>query len=450
MAPVPSDPCSNPYSQRKLLEYREAWTGPLFQELAFVIRVIAGGHPPELVSAWRAVIAAPEPARTRALAVLQDMSAVDYDQALGPITRALGSKNQVDEVRLARDLGDTFRRNYGGRSASPAARNSPPAAGAKARQSPRRTPPCPARRRRTCRRRRCRPPWSGRGRPSQVDAAVDLDPQIEPRAPVRQRSSCAILGKHVVAERLAAEAGLDRHDEHEVDLPEERLHGLGRGPGVERDARPAPCARIAFSAAAMVVGGSTWIVIRSAPGLRERVDEAVRLGQHQVRVEEELRAVAPERRQGLGPKERFGTKWPSMMSRCSHLSPSRGHARRPRPSGAWSPARREGARMGSFMGGIRGFTTRRGRRGSPCRTEGSSARRGSVLYSDWSWSLLVPNGTEPRPLSVKASRWTSTSPALKEHPARAVVAQAAARRQVSVNLRASPLSSSRLAALSRL
>jgi hypothetical protein len=58
------------------------------------------------------VIAAPEPARTRALAVLQDMSAVDYDQALGPITRALGSKNLVDAVRLGRDLGDTFRRNY--------------------------------------------------------------------------------------------------------------------------------------------------------------------------------------------------------------------------------------------------------------------------------------------------------------------------------------------------
>jgi iron(III) transport system substrate-binding protein len=110
--PYLSDPGSNPYSQRKVLEYREAWTGPLFQELAFVIRVSTEDPHPELVSAWRAVIAAPEPARTRALAVLQDMSAVDYDQALGPITRALGSKNLVDAVRLGRDLGDTFRRSY--------------------------------------------------------------------------------------------------------------------------------------------------------------------------------------------------------------------------------------------------------------------------------------------------------------------------------------------------
>jgi hypothetical protein len=67
---------------------------------------------PELVSAWRAIIAAPEPARSRALAALQDVSAVDYDQALGRITKGLRSKNLVDAVSLARDLGKTFRENY--------------------------------------------------------------------------------------------------------------------------------------------------------------------------------------------------------------------------------------------------------------------------------------------------------------------------------------------------
>jgi hypothetical protein len=37
---------------------------------------------------------------------------VDYDQSLGPITKALTSKNQVDGVILARRLGETFRANY--------------------------------------------------------------------------------------------------------------------------------------------------------------------------------------------------------------------------------------------------------------------------------------------------------------------------------------------------
>jgi hypothetical protein len=46
------------------------------------------------------------------LAVLQDLSAVDYDQALGPIKKALVSKNLVDSIRLSRDLDDAFRRNY--------------------------------------------------------------------------------------------------------------------------------------------------------------------------------------------------------------------------------------------------------------------------------------------------------------------------------------------------
>jgi len=67
---------------------------------------------PELVRAWRAIIAAPEPSRTRALAVLQDVSAVDYDQAFGRIKQGLASRNQVDAVSLARDLAEGFRKNY--------------------------------------------------------------------------------------------------------------------------------------------------------------------------------------------------------------------------------------------------------------------------------------------------------------------------------------------------
>jgi ABC-type Fe3+ transport system substrate-binding protein len=107
-----SDPDTNPYSQHRVLVHENDWTGQLFQELSVVIRIVTEDTHPELVRAWRAIIAAPEPARSRALAVLQDMSAVDYDQSLGPITKALTSKNLVDAIRLSRDLDDQFRRNY--------------------------------------------------------------------------------------------------------------------------------------------------------------------------------------------------------------------------------------------------------------------------------------------------------------------------------------------------
>jgi len=98
--------------QKKVLVHENDWTGQLFQELAVVIRITTEDTHPELAAAWRAIIAAPEPARSRALAVLQDLSAVDYDQALGPIKKALVSKNLVDSIRLSRDLDDAFRRNY--------------------------------------------------------------------------------------------------------------------------------------------------------------------------------------------------------------------------------------------------------------------------------------------------------------------------------------------------
>jgi len=107
-----SDPGVNPYSQNELLVYHAAWTSPLFPELAFAVRIMTEDTHPELVRAWRAIIAAPAPARARALAALQDLELVDYDHALGPITRALVSRSQVDEVNLARDLGERFRERY--------------------------------------------------------------------------------------------------------------------------------------------------------------------------------------------------------------------------------------------------------------------------------------------------------------------------------------------------
>jgi iron(III) transport system substrate-binding protein len=103
----------DPYSQKKLLIYVDSWTADVYTQMRFIIRVMTEDTHPELVDAWRAIIAAPEPARSKALAVLQDVSCVDYDRALGPIKKALGSKNLVDSDNMGRELGDTFRANYG-------------------------------------------------------------------------------------------------------------------------------------------------------------------------------------------------------------------------------------------------------------------------------------------------------------------------------------------------
>lgn len=110
--PLRSDPDANPYGDKDQLVSVPEWTGGLYREMAFIVRVMTLDTHDELVSAWRAIIAAPEPARTRALAALQDLSAVDYERARGAITQALTSRHKVDEVILARDLGRVFRTNY--------------------------------------------------------------------------------------------------------------------------------------------------------------------------------------------------------------------------------------------------------------------------------------------------------------------------------------------------
>ena len=107
-----SDPEANPYGDADQLISRPEWTGDLFREMAFVIRIMVLDTHDELSSAWLAIRHAPEPARTRALAVLQDFAAVTYDRTRTEIKRALTSRNKVDEVVLARELGATFRANY--------------------------------------------------------------------------------------------------------------------------------------------------------------------------------------------------------------------------------------------------------------------------------------------------------------------------------------------------
>lgn len=108
--PLRSDPEAEPFGGHDQLVYRPEWTGGIFREMAFVIRVMCLDTHPELVAAWRDIIQAGLPAD--ALAALGDLSVVGYDQMGARIKSALNSKNKVDEIKLANELGEHFRRQY--------------------------------------------------------------------------------------------------------------------------------------------------------------------------------------------------------------------------------------------------------------------------------------------------------------------------------------------------
>jgi iron(III) transport system substrate-binding protein len=109
-APDRSDPDDDPYGTAHPLIYQPAWTGGIFREMSFVIRVMCLDPHPELVTAWREIIRAGRP--EAALAVMEDLSAVSYEQMVNRIKPALNSRNKVDEIRLASELAGHFRQQY--------------------------------------------------------------------------------------------------------------------------------------------------------------------------------------------------------------------------------------------------------------------------------------------------------------------------------------------------
>ncbi len=108
--PFRSDPGVDPYDEAGRFEYREAWTGPLFRVIGFAIRTMAIDAHDEQREAWRALREAGFP--PRATARFADLSAFDYDTCLDGILPVLRSTDRLGEVRLARELGAQFRRQY--------------------------------------------------------------------------------------------------------------------------------------------------------------------------------------------------------------------------------------------------------------------------------------------------------------------------------------------------
>lgn len=105
-----SDPGVMPYKEAELFTYHPAWTGPLFKTMSFIIRVMCLDSHDEQASAWKALVAARFP--REALKKFMDMGAVGYAAASDKIRPALSSQNRIDEVRLARELGEKFRAQY--------------------------------------------------------------------------------------------------------------------------------------------------------------------------------------------------------------------------------------------------------------------------------------------------------------------------------------------------
>lgn len=110
-----SDPEFNPFIDARDFYYERDWTGRLFTELRNVIRIAFVDLHHELAAAWGAIIEAREQGRwddaDRAEAVLIDLEAIRYEQVETEIRRRLRSA-AIEEVRLGRELGDHFRRQY--------------------------------------------------------------------------------------------------------------------------------------------------------------------------------------------------------------------------------------------------------------------------------------------------------------------------------------------------
>lgn len=108
--PFRSDPGIDPYVEARHFTYHEEWTGPLFRVISFAIRVMSIDTHKEQLTAWKALREANFP--PQAVARFGDLSALAYDTCMDKIRPVLRSPDRLQEVRLAKDLADGFRRQY--------------------------------------------------------------------------------------------------------------------------------------------------------------------------------------------------------------------------------------------------------------------------------------------------------------------------------------------------
>lgn len=105
-----SDPAVDPYREAGAFVYRGEWTGALFSSIRFIVRTMCIDAHNELRSAWRELVAADFP--PQATSVFGDLSRVRYAVASGEIRRTLRSSDKIGQVRLAKELSDSFRAQF--------------------------------------------------------------------------------------------------------------------------------------------------------------------------------------------------------------------------------------------------------------------------------------------------------------------------------------------------
>jgi hypothetical protein len=110
VTPNRSDPDVFPFDASEQLVYHPEWTGGLFREMSFIIRLMCMDSHIELREAWDAIREAGMP--PDALAVLGDISVIDYDITRTEIKSVLDARNKVGELRIAKELAAKFRANY--------------------------------------------------------------------------------------------------------------------------------------------------------------------------------------------------------------------------------------------------------------------------------------------------------------------------------------------------
>ncbi len=100
----------DPYRDSGGFVYRGAWTGPLFNELRFIIRVAFIDVNTELKAAWSSLIEAGMPAD--AMAVFSNLEKISFDRARNEIGEAMNAADPLERVGMARRLANHFRRQY--------------------------------------------------------------------------------------------------------------------------------------------------------------------------------------------------------------------------------------------------------------------------------------------------------------------------------------------------
>ena len=78
--------------------------------MAFIVRVMSLDLHHEQAEAWQALVKAGFP--REAYQTFSDMEAVNYFTTSGRMREVLSSRDRINEVRLAKELSDHFRRQY--------------------------------------------------------------------------------------------------------------------------------------------------------------------------------------------------------------------------------------------------------------------------------------------------------------------------------------------------